>query len=166
MEVLGPGGPAFQDRELYPVAPSRILVPQEVRDADPHLADDYNQAVACEPWSLQASAFLLGRCTEQILVAKTSASAGMTLGPQIDAAIKADEIPLAWREPLKDGFLIARNQAGHSWENTAQEPLKVDDETVDHCFTIVDALLYHFYVAPKTNAAFIAKMRQVKADKT
>ena len=66
----------WDHRVLYPTAAQRQQAPKEVRDADAGLADDYDEAVVCEPCSGQASVYLLGRCAERILVAKCRGGRG------------------------------------------------------------------------------------------
>lgn len=58
---------------LYPQHPTRGKIPALVRDEAPDLADDYDEAVACEPHSSQASILLLSRVLSQILIAKCKA---------------------------------------------------------------------------------------------
>lgn len=152
---------------IYPSGPpARDPAPDEIRNAKKELAVDYDEAVACEPHSLQAAAFLLGRCVERILVDKAGVNRGATLGVQINEAIEANKIPEHLKKSLKDGLLIARNQAGHVWQDAEGNDLPVDKDTVDDCFTIVDELFVHFYLAPLKTDAFTKKMNRVKVEKT
>ena len=162
-----PGGQGNRQETIYPSGPpARDPATDEIRKDHKDLADDYDEAVACEPHSSQAAAFLLGRCVERILVAKAEVNRGATLGLQINEAIKANKIPEILKKPLKDGFLPARNQAGHVWQDAAGNDLEVDKDTVADCFTIVDELFVHLYLAPFKTDAFIEKMNRVRGQKT
>ncbi|HUW85088.1 MAG TPA: hypothetical protein VMZ31_20085, partial [Phycisphaerae bacterium] len=141
------------EAELYPQAPRRDEAPAEVTKEDGGLAKDYKEAVDCEPHSLQAAAFLLGRCMERILIAKAGVERGLTLGPMIEAAIAGGRVPQALCEPLEKGFLVVRNQAGHVWVNSKGEDLRVDEDSVDGSFAIVDALFDELYLGPANTTA-------------
>lgn len=151
---------------LYPVSPRRDLSARALPKAIEGVAKDYDEAVNCEAYSLQAAAFLLGRCVERILVdAVSEANERDTLGKII-----ADSIPqLSGSDELKDvlahGFLIARNQAGHVWTSASGEELIVDDESVEHCFQIVQELHYDLYERPSLHKKFVDKMKGVLAEK-
>lgn len=162
-----PGRTSVERETIYPSGPpARDQAPVEIRNALPELARDYNEAVACEPHSLQAVAILLGRCVEYILVAEVKVDPAVTLGRQITEAITGDKFPEPLKDSLKRGFLIARNQAGHVWKNAAGDVLKVNENTVERCFAIVDQLFEHFYITPRRSAAFIERMNKVKGEKT
>ena len=150
---------------VYPIKPTRPKASDELKQLDAGLARDYNEAVACGPHSLQAAAFLLGRCVNRILVGKCEADPADMLGPQIAQAIAVNKIPTEVAEPLQDGFLIVRNQAAHVWVNASGDGLTVDADSMDRCFRIVDALMDHLYILPAKEAVFVAKMAAVKRDK-
>jgi len=149
---------------VYPIAPYRDLAPNEVHSADPDLAKDYDEAVACEPHSLQAAAMLLGRCASHILVARCGADKSSTLGAQISAAVKAGDLP----EPIKEqseGLLAGRNQAAHPWYAASGAQMKIDQQGLDWCFDIVDLMFVHFYVNPARLAERQAKLAATKGQK-
>lgn len=150
---------------FYPQLPTREKSPDDVRDANGPLADDYDQAVECEPHSLQASAFLLGRCVEEMLVEKCGAVHKGTLGPKIDTAIEGGKIPDHLHGVLQDGFKVARNQSGHVWVDEDGNRLSVDADTVAMCFSTVNALFEYYYVAPARQNVHVAKMKEVLAKK-
>ena len=161
-----PGGQGNRQETIYPSGPpARDPAPGELRSDHKELADDYDEAVACEPHSLQAATFLLGRCVERILVDTAGVNRGATLGVQINEAIKADRVPERLKKPLKNGLLIARNQAGHVWQNAVGDDLKVDGKTVKRCFVIVKQLFDHFYLEPLKADTFTQEMRDLEDEK-
>ena len=141
---------------VYPKGTARPKAPQEVRAADEDLANDYDEAVTCEPHSFQAAAFLLGRCAGHILVKKCEADAADFLSTQFKKAIKDGTLPHDVAEEFP-GVVEGRNQAGHPWYSSTGEQLKVDEDTSAWSFHIVDMMFEHFYVAPKRR-----KKRQTK----
>ena len=160
-------GNVIEQETIYPSGPpARDPAPDEIRKDHKELAADYDEAVACEPHSSQAATFLLGRCVERILVDEVKVDPKATLGPQIDTVIKVETFPEILKKPLKRGFLIARNQAGHVWQNAAGEDLKVDGKTVKRCFAIVDQLFDHFYLEPLKVDTFTQKMGNIEGEKT
>ena len=144
---------------VYPIAPSRDLAPEVVRSADRSLADDYDEAVNCEPYSFQAPMFLLGRCAERILTEKAGAKPGGTLGKMINEVHMS--LPKDWRDYLKEGFGVARNLAGHVWKDAAGNDLSVDDDTIEHGFAIIGTMFEHYYAAPSRMSDFTDKMERV-----
>lgn len=150
---------------IYPKAASRALAPAEVQEKSPQLAQDYNEAVECEPFSMQASVILLGRCVERILNEEAECDEDATLGPKINDAMKREAIPTYIATSLQKGFLVARNFATHIWTNATGEQIQVDEYTLDKCFGIVDELFRHFYVYPQHASEFIEKMSKAKEDK-
>lgn len=132
---------------VYPVKPTRPEAPKEVCTADLELATDYNEAVACEPHSLQAAVLLLSRCLSHILIDKCDAPKHATLGPQIAHAFKENPLPEDIANeihPLK----AARDQGAHLWFDESGEHLKVDAETAGWWFGVTQMLFEHFYIAP------------------
>ncbi len=140
-----PGSPV--EIVVYPLKPTRSAAPEEVCTAAPDLATDYNEAVACEPHSSQAAVLLLGRCLSQILIDKCDAPKPGTLGRQIDHAVKEGKLPEKVAKAI-DTFKTGRNQAAHPWYDESGGHLKVDAETVEWSFVVIETLFERFYVTP------------------
>lgn len=149
---------------IYPIAPNRQNTPEEVREAAPDLAKDYDEAVACEPHSLQASASLLGRCASEILVSHCGAKRKDLLGKQVNDAKQAGKLPPGLEHEI-DGLREGRNQASHPWYSETGERLEVDGKTLEWCFEIVDMMIDHFIVRPKTTADRMKRFEALKAAK-
>jgi hypothetical protein len=147
---------------LYPVEATRPQCPPEIESEDSGLAQDYNDAVACEPHSLTAAMFLLGRCAERILVNKYGADRRKTLGMmELPAASFNQED----KDYFAEAFVVARNQAGHVWKDSAGNDLTVDDHSVAMAFQWIDELFERAYVGPRRRADHRAKMQQVRGQK-
>lgn len=167
-EIRKPGSRGVRDTIetfVYPVAPRRELAPGLVREEDADLAQDYDEAVHCEPHSLQAAAMLIGRCASHILIDKCDADKTKPLGPQIDDAIAGGTLPDKLAELLKRGLKHARNLSAHEWFDAAGKTIRADSETVDMCFNIVDAMFYEFYVKPHQEQEFFGTMEQAHEEK-
>ncbi len=147
---------------IYPIGPTRKLAPKEVRDADPDLAADYDDAVKCENLSLTAAMLMLGRCLDAILDGKCGTNPDATLGPKIDSAVANNKIPEILKRPLSEAFRHARNMAGHRWGNRDGETLRIDANILNGRFSIIDALLEHFYVYPATMQSFIGSVTNIE----
>lgn len=149
---------------VFPIASPREKAHEIVRRQHPDLADDYDEAVACEPSSLQASVFLLGRCISQILIMHCGVTKALTLGPQIDEAIAANKVPQEIADELK-GPKSARDQAGHPWFDTSGEIMKVQEDQAEWAFAIVDLMFEHYYIAPERKRQRLAKLGKDIAEK-
>jgi hypothetical protein len=102
-----------QKEFLYPIKAARPQCPADIALEDPGLARHYNDAVACEPHSLTAAMFLLGRCAERILVSKFGADPKKTLGTMELPVTSFDDLE---RQYFSEAFVVSRNQAGHFWK--------------------------------------------------
>ncbi len=151
-------------RILFPVAQTRDLAHEAVRHADADLARDYDEAVACEPHSLQAAAMLLGRCASTILIAMCDADGTKTLGVQYDAAVQAKKLPDNAAGQF-EGLLQCRNRAAHPWFNSTGGHLTVEQDDVDWCFEIIGLMFDHFYVNPAKLEKRRERMEAAKAEK-
>ena len=153
------------DTVIYPTAPTRENAPALIRDTESYLAESYDEAVACEPHSLNAAMFLLGRCVEIILVRKLGAPTGTTLGPQIDHVIEAKTLTDPLAGYLNKAFKSARNQSGHLWTDANGNEMKVDDESVDCGFTVVKMMFEQFYLHPLKMSSWESEMQQKFTEK-
>ncbi|UCG88212.1 MAG: hypothetical protein JSW71_06615, partial [Gemmatimonadota bacterium] len=114
---LGGSSPRVDDaRIIYPSASARELAPDEVRSADDSLAKDYDEAVKCEPYSLQAAAILLGLCASTVLVDKCGCNKSQTLGKQYEDAKARGKLSSNVDEQF-EGLLQHRNRSAHPWFN-------------------------------------------------
>jgi len=153
-----------QEIIIYPVATNRDPAPKEVKKANLGLAKDYDEAVACEPHSLQAAAMLLGRCASLVLIEKCAADKSKTLGVQYRAAVAAEKLPNSLTKQF-DGLLDNRNRSAHVWLTDDGDHLEVEACDIDWCFDIVGLLFEHFYVNPAQLAERLKHLDKVRAQK-
>lgn len=132
---------------VYPVAPSRGLAPEEIREANADLADDYDEAVVCEPHSNQAAVILLARCATIILVDKCGAERKLALHAQIKTAADSGMIS-AKLKAILEGAHQPRNQVGHPWYDENGVLLKVGADDVDWWFEIIEWMFEELYITP------------------
>lgn len=158
--------PADRKTMLYPQAPTREKCGELIRTADNNLANDYDEAVECEPMSCTAAMMLLGRCLNRILINKAECSTKLPLGPMIDDAIERNEIPTSIQDDLKDGFLHARNMTNHIWFDEEGTEIQVENADVDHCFELIKALFESLYIAPARMAARTDRLKEKRQQKT
>lgn len=150
---------------VYPIGPTRLLAPEELRRTNPSLADDYDDAVKCENVSITAAMLLLGRCLDFMLEKKAGADKDSTLGPKIMHAIDKKAIPPELEESLRLGFLVARNMSGHVWLDENDHPLRITKEMLDEFFLIIDELFEHFYFGPARREARLSELQRIKEQK-
>lgn len=151
------------ERIIWPKEPSRDPASPEVRAANAALADDFDEAVACEPHSKQATVILLGRCASIVLMDKCKAP-DSTLRPQFDHASKAGSLPKRVDDEYK-AFTDNRNRAAHPWFDATGGHLRVEQDDVEWAFEIMHEMFEHFYIDPARQAARQARMNAVTLSK-
>lgn len=151
-------------RVVFPVASTRQKTSPVVRQLDGVLAQDYDEAVSCEPLSLQAASCLLRRCASHILIDKCEAPKNQTLGQQIKHARDNGKLPEHISEQV-DGVLNHGNQSAHPWFDESGEILKVEQQDLDWCFEIVQLMFDHYYIEPQKRAERKQRMEAIVTEK-
>lgn len=151
-------------RVVFPLASTRQKTSAVVRQLDCDLAQDYDEAVSCEPLSLQAASCLLRRCASHILIDNCGAPKNQTLGQQIKHARNDGKLPEHISEQV-DGVLNHGNQSAHPWFDDSGEILKVEQRDLDWCFEIVQLMFDHYYIEPQKRAERKQRMEAIVKEK-
>lgn len=156
-----PIGPSPSLERIYPALPTRSRAPDAVREANEELAQDYDEAVACEPISLQASAMLLGRCASIILIDSCDADPESMLGGQFASARTAGKLSGELVEQYC-GLIDHRNRSAHPWFEPSGKTLKVTQDDLDWCFVILGLMFDYYYVNPARLGRWTKRLKELK----
>ena len=149
---------------VYPIASTRSQAPKGIKEADKDLAMDYNEAVACEPHSSQATVVLLARCASQMLVAKCGAKKQDGLRRQFATGVKSGQFTGRLAEEV-GAISESRNQVGHVWWGPDGALLRVPDDDANWWFEIITCMFEDLYLAPERSRERIARLDATRQQK-
>lgn len=129
---------------LWPDSSNRV-VPPEVEQDSPNLANDFREAASVFPKSKKASAALSRRCLQFILNNKGGTKAS-DLSKQIDEVL--EQLPSELAQNV-DAIRNIGNFAAHPKKSThSGEIVDVEDEEAEWLLDVLEQLLDYYYVAP------------------
>jgi len=119
-----------------------------------HLTKDFVESHAVMPISVNAAAFLAGRCLENLL--KGQQAKGKNLAEMIED--KLPEFP-RYVQPFVDAVRLARNLATHPNQNgVPAESVEPTLEEVEWMLALVQELFEHYFVSEANSKALSASI--------